>query len=163
METRLRRTIPVGGRCGRCQGLRGRLYLCFLSSCIAASDILPESCIFNNISTSDRFSPNWIYISFSVFFFVSFFAHTRTITLQNVGTSFWELYFHIIVAIVWTIFEMTVDCSQSPMFSWDRLDIPRLTVTGILIFKGTEGAGVSSRWGDRVETRNRPSRHPNRL
>ena len=74
METRLRRTIPVGGRCGRCQGLRGRLYLCFLSSCIAASDILPESCIFNNISTSDRFSPNWIYISFSVFFFCLFFC-----------------------------------------------------------------------------------------
>ena len=35
-----------------------------------------------------------------------------------------------------------IDCSQSPIFSWDRLDIPRLTVTGILIFKGTEGAGV---------------------
>ena len=74
METRLRRTIPVGGRCGRCQGLRGKLYLCFLSSCIAASDILPESCIFNNISTSDRFSSNWIYISFSVFFFCLFFC-----------------------------------------------------------------------------------------
>ena len=29
-----------------------------------------------------------------------------------------------------------------PIFSWDRLDIPRLTVTGILIFKCTEGAGV---------------------
>ena len=37
---------------------------------------------------------------------------------------------------------LPVDCSQSPIFSWDRLDIPRLTVTGILIFKGTEGAGV---------------------
>ena len=35
----------------------------------------------------------------------------------------------------------TVDCSQSPIFSWDRLDIPRLNVTGILIFKCTEGAG----------------------
>ena len=34
------------------------------------------------------------------------------------------------------------DCSQSPIFSWDRLDILRLTVTGILIFKCTEGAGV---------------------
>ena len=44
-----------------------------------------------------------------------------------------------------------LDCSQSPIFSWDRLDIPRLTVTGILIFKCTEGAGVgdySSGWGD---------------
>ena len=61
-----RRTIPVGGRCGRCQRLRDRLYLCFLRSRIA-SDILPESCIFNNISTSDRFSSHWIYISFSVF------------------------------------------------------------------------------------------------
>ena len=27
-------------------------------------------------------------------------------------------------------------------FSWDRLDIPRLTVTAILFFKCTEGAGV---------------------
>ena len=26
-------------------------------------------------------------------FFVSFFVHTRPITLQNVGTSFWEMYF----------------------------------------------------------------------
>ena len=35
-----------------------------------------------------------------------------------------------------------VDFSQSPIFSWDRLDKPRLTVMGILIFKCTEGAGV---------------------
>ena len=35
-----------------------------------------------------------------------------------------------------------VDCSQSPIFSWDHLDIPRLNVKGILIFKCTEGAGV---------------------
>ena len=36
-----------------------------------------------------------------------------------------------------------VDCSQSPIFSWDRLDIPRLlTVMAILILKCTEGAGV---------------------
>ena len=35
-----------------------------------------------------------------------------------------------------------LDCSQSPIFSWDRLDIPLLTVTAILIFKCTEGAGV---------------------
>ena len=35
-----------------------------------------------------------------------------------------------------------LDCSQSPIFSSDRLDIPRLTVTGILIFKCTQGAGV---------------------
>ena len=45
---------------------------------------------------------------------------------------------------------LPVDCSQSPIFSWDRLDIPRLTATAILIFKCTEGAGVgdySSRWG----------------
>ena len=42
-----------------------------------------------------------------------------------------------------------LDCSQSPIFSWDRLGIPRLTVTGILIFKCTEGAGVGdthARW-----------------
>ena len=36
----------------------------------------------------------------------------------------------------------SVDCSQSAIFSWDRLDIPRLTVTAILFFKCTEGAGV---------------------
>ena len=49
-----------------------------------------------------------------------------------------------------------LDCSQSPIFSWDRLDIPRLTVTGILIFKGTEGAGVgdySSEGGEGGEGR----------
>ena len=34
------------------------------------------------------------------------------------------------------------DWSQSPIFSWDRWDIPRLTVTAILIFKCTEGTGV---------------------
>ena len=45
-----------------------------------------------------------------------------------------------------------LDCSQSPIFSWDRLDIPRLTVTGILIFKCTEGAGV----GDYSSNRPRP-------
>ena len=37
---------------------------------------------------------------------------------------------------------MVLDCSQSPIFSRDRLDIPRLTVTAILIFKCTEGEGV---------------------
>jgi len=35
-----------------------------------------------------------------------------------------------------------VDCSQSPIVSCDHLDMPRLTVTAILIFKCTEGAGV---------------------
>ena len=35
-----------------------------------------------------------------------------------------------------------LDCSQSPIFSSDRLGIPRLTATAILIFKCTEGAGV---------------------
>ena len=35
-----------------------------------------------------------------------------------------------------------LDCSQSPIFSWDRLDIPRVTVTAILIFKCTEGAAI---------------------
>ena len=47
-------------------------------------------------------------------------------------------------------FMSMVDCSQSPIFSWDRLDILRLTVTAILIFKCTEGADVgdySSCWG----------------
>ena len=57
---------------------------------------------------------------------------------------------------VWDV--QPVDCSQSPIFSWDRLDIPRLTVTGILIFKCTEGAGVgdysSGGWGWRGEKNN---------
>ena len=46
---------------------------------------------------------------------------------------------------------LPLDCAQSPIFSWDRLDLPRLTVTGILIFKCTEGAGVGdySSWGER--------------
>ena len=42
------------------------------------------------------------------------------------------------------------DCLQSPIFSWDGLDIPHLIVTAILIFKCTEGTGVgdySSRAG----------------
>ena len=30
-----------------------------------------------------------------------------------------------------------IDCSQSPISSWDRLDIPRLTVTAIWFFKCT--------------------------
>ena len=34
-----------------------------------------------------------------------------------------------------------IDCSQSPIFPWDRLDIPRLTVAGILIFRCTKGVG----------------------
>ena len=37
---------------------------------------------------------------------------------------------------------MVLKCSQSPICSQDRLDIPRLTVTAILIFKCTEGTGV---------------------
>ena len=57
-------------------------------------------------------------------------------------------------------FEVRVllDCSQSPIFSWDRLDIPRLTVTGILIFKCTEGAGVGDySWGgEKPPNRPRP-------
>ena len=42
------------------------------------------------------------------------------------------------------LMQYQIDCSQSPIFSWDRLGIPRLTVTGILIFKCTEGAGVGN-------------------
>ena len=37
---------------------------------------------------------------------------------------------------------MVLNYSQSPICSRDRLDIPRHTVTAILIFKCTEGAGV---------------------
>ena len=58
-----------------------------------------------------------------------------------------------------------VDCSQSPIFSWDRLDIPRLlTVTAILILKCTEGAGVGDYgWGGGGEGREKFSRFlPNR-
>ena len=49
----------------------------------------------------------------------------------------WILHKYIIDFIV------KIDCPQSPIFSWDRRDIVRLTVNGgILIFKCTEGAGV---------------------
>ena len=34
-----------------------------------------------------------------------------------------------------------IDCSQFPIFPWDRLDIPSLTVAGILIFRCTKGVG----------------------
>ena len=42
-----------------------------------------------------------------------------------------------------------LDCSQSPIFFFFFLDIPRLlTVTAILILKCTEGAGVGDYgWG----------------
>ena len=46
---------------------------------------------------------------------------------------------------------LNLDCSQPPFFSCDRSDIPRLTVTGILIFKCTEGAGVGDYSSDRGE------------
>ena len=48
----------------------------------------------------------------------------------------------IILTIINSLFTSEIDCSQSPIFSWDRLGIPRLTATAILIFKCTEGAGV---------------------
>ena len=68
----------------------------------------------------------------------------------------------IILTIINSLFTSEIDCSQSPIFSWDRLGIPRLTATAILIFKCTEGAGVgdySSRWrggGRWRENRPRP-------
>ena len=40
--------------------------------------------------------------------------------------------------------EVQLDCSKSSIFSWDRLDVPRLTVTAILILKRIKGAGVAS-------------------
>ena len=36
----------------------------------------------------------------------------------------------------------SIDCLQSPIFSWDRLDIPCLTVTAFLIFKCPKVVGV---------------------
>ena len=44
-------------------------------------------------------------------------------------------------------FYFEIGCSQSPIFWWDRLDIPRLTVTAILIFKCAEGraSGIIAR------------------
>ena len=39
-------------------------------------------------------------------------------------------------------YTIQVDCSKSPIFTWDRLDISRLTVTAILLFKCIERAGV---------------------
>ena len=41
-----------------------------------------------------------------------------------------------------SVLERCLDCSQSLIFSRDRLDTPLLTVTAILIFKCIEGAGV---------------------
>ena len=38
------------------------------------------------------------------------------------------------LALSINILNICLDCSQSPIFSWNRFDIPRLTVTGILIF-----------------------------
>ena len=64
----------------------------------------------------------------------------------------------------WRVGERYLDCSQSPIFSWDRLDIPRLTVTGILIFKCTERAGVGDyrfgRWGGRWRGEKLASSYP---
>ena len=56
--------------------------------------------------------------------------------IVTIGSLFMFLFFSVKKAA------MVLDCSQSPIFSRDRLDIPRLTVTAILIFKCTEGAGV---------------------
>ena len=60
--------------------------------------------------------------------------------------------------------KIKLDCSQSPIFSWDRLDIPRLlTVTAILILKCTEGASVGDYGWRGGEGRVYFSRfHPNR-
>ena len=54
-----------------------------------------------------------------------------------------------------TIANYIVDCSQSPIFSWDRRDIARLLMTAILVFKCTEGAGVGDyssrgRWARKI-------------
>ena len=56
--------------------------------------------------------------------------------IVTIGSLFMFLFFSVKKAA------MALDCSQSSIFSRDRLDIPRLTVTAILIFKCTEGAGV---------------------
>ena len=56
--------------------------------------------------------------------------------IVTIGSLFMFLFFSVKKAA------MFLDCAQSPIFSRDRLDIPRLTVTAILIFKCTEGAGV---------------------
>ena len=66
-----------------------------------------------------------------------------TTTFIGISTSRWHCrWCHILFTV--------------PYFLWDRLDIPRLTVTAILIFKCTEGAGVGdygSAWGEGEKNR----------
>ena len=66
--------------------------------------------------------------------------------IVTIGSLFMFLFFSVKKAA------MALDCSQSPIFSRDRLDIPRLTVTAILIFKCTEGAGVGDYSSSRLSS-----------
>ena len=66
--------------------------------------------------------------------------------IVTIGSLFMFLFFSVKKAT------MALDCSQSPIFSRDRLDIPRLTVTAILIFKCTEGAGVGDYSSSRLSS-----------
>ena len=71
-------------------------------------------------------SKHWIYIYCS-----RFICLRRIIRLRL-----------MIYLLMYKFCQYLVDCSQSPIFSWDRLYIPRLTVTAVLFFKCTEGVGV---------------------
>ena len=71
---------------------------------------------------------------FFLFTFFSFMRRSRLLTFKRMLANYY------MISDCFLPFDL--DCSQSPIFSWDRLDIPRLTVTAILIFKCTEGAGV---------------------
>ena len=81
---------------------------------------------------------------FFLFTFFSFMRRSRLLTFKRMLANYY------MISDCFLPFDL--DCSQSPIFSWDRLDIPRLTVTSILIFKCTEGAGV----GDYSFIPNRP-------
>ena len=59
---------------------------------------------------------------------------------QIVSLKLFTLHFNFFILGLFAL--ISLDHSQSPIFSWHCLDIPRLTVTGILIFKCTEGVGV---------------------
>ena len=81
------------------------------------------------------------FIIFSILFLPTTFTHTHDPRPLPLPTTFSYTRENVSVQFI--------DCSQSPIFSWDRLDIPRLlTVMAILILKFTEGAGVGDYgWG----------------
>ena len=58
---------------------------------------------------------------FFLFTFFSFMRRSRLLTFKRMLANYY------MISDCFLPFDL--DCSQSPIFSWDRLDIPRLTVT----------------------------------